>query len=53
VPQAVALAGERSQVRLYTENGDNWEFPQAVAAKLGWDEKQIQIRDASIAAEQK
>jgi dienelactone hydrolase len=44
MPQAVAMAAERSQVVLYQEDDSGWEYPQAVAKALGWDEKQIQIR---------
>jgi hypothetical protein len=44
MPQAVAMAAERSQVVLYQDDETGWEFPQALAQKLGWDAKQIQIR---------
>jgi hypothetical protein len=44
MPQAVAMAAERSQVVLYQDDDAGWEYPQAVAQKLGWDAKQIQIR---------
>ena len=44
VPEAVALAGERSKVRIYQNSAGDWAFPQAVAGKLGWDPKQIQVR---------
>jgi len=44
VPQAVALAAERSRVRLYQGDRDGWQYPQDVAAKLAWDPKQIDIR---------
>ncbi len=44
IPEAVALAAERSKVRLYEHEPQGWEFPQAVAGKLGWDAKQIQVR---------
>jgi dienelactone hydrolase len=44
MPQAVAMAAERSKVVLYQDDDAGWEYPQAVAAKLGWDAKQIQIR---------
>jgi hypothetical protein len=44
VPQALALAAERSSIRLYQESDSGWDFPQAVAAKLGWDAKRIQVR---------
>jgi hypothetical protein len=44
MPQAVAMAAERSQVVIYQDDDSGWEYPQAVAKALGWDEKQIQIR---------
>ncbi len=43
-PQAVALATERSQVRIYQADKSGWEYPQAVARKLNWSEKQLQVR---------
>lgn len=50
VPQAVALAAERSQVRIYQEGEGGWDYPLAVAAALHWDAGQIQIREVSQAA---
>jgi hypothetical protein len=44
MPQAVAMAAERSKVVLYQNDDAGWEYPQAVAKNLGWDAKQIQIR---------
>jgi hypothetical protein len=44
MPQAVAMAAERAKVVLYQDDDAGWEYPQAVAQKLGWDAKQIQIR---------
>jgi dienelactone hydrolase len=43
-PQALALAAERSRVRLYEADASAWQYPLAVAKQLGWDEKQIKIR---------
>ena len=46
MPLAVALAGERSQVRLYQSNGSvEWEVPQAIAKRLNWPENRIQVRN--------
>lgn len=45
IPQAVAIAAERSQVRIYQEGSEGWEFPQSVADQLKWPKKQIQVRD--------
>ncbi len=47
MPQAVAMAAEHSRVRLYQKNGSGWQFPQAVAKKLDWPEKQIQVLTVS------
>jgi hypothetical protein len=44
LPQAVALAAERSQVILYGEDQPQWAYPRAVAAKLELGEKRLQIR---------
>lgn len=44
MPQAVAMAAERSKVVLYQDDDAGWEYPQAVAKKLGWGANQIQIR---------
>jgi dienelactone hydrolase len=43
LPQAVALAAERSQVVIYSPDKTAWQFPQAVADGLKW-EKRFQIR---------
>jgi dienelactone hydrolase len=43
-PQAVALAADRSQVVLYHENAEAWQYPQQVAEALGWDKKRVQVR---------
>jgi dienelactone hydrolase len=43
MPQAVAMAAERSKLVLYDDEA-GWEYPQAVAKALGWGAKQIQIR---------
>lgn len=44
VPQAVAMAAERSQIRIYQKDDNEWQFPRAVAKKLGWSKKQFQVR---------
>jgi dienelactone hydrolase len=43
LPQAVALAAERSQVVVYSPEKGVWQFPQAVAERLQW-EKRFQLR---------
>lgn len=44
MPQAAAMAAERSDLRIYGADREAWAFPQSVAAKLGWGEKRIQLR---------
>jgi acyl-homoserine lactone acylase PvdQ len=48
VPQAVAMAAERGQIRLYQEDDSGWRFPQAVAEKLGWPKDKFQVHIVSI-----
>jgi hypothetical protein len=48
VPQAVAMAAERSQIRLYQEDDSGWRFPQAVAEKLGWASDRFQMHIVSV-----
>jgi dienelactone hydrolase len=47
IPAAVAMATERCRVTLYQNDDTGWQFPRDVANKLGWPEKQFQIRIAS------
>jgi cephalosporin-C deacetylase-like acetyl esterase len=44
VPQAVAMAGEHSQIRMYQRDTAGWEYPTEVAKQLKWNDKQIVIR---------
>ena len=43
MPQAVAMAAERCQVRLVGATPSAWAFPLAVARKLGWKKDQLQV----------
>ena len=43
MPQAVAMAAERSQVRLYDEAGA-WRYALEVAEGLGWEQERLQVR---------
>jgi len=45
LPQAVAAAAERSRTLLYTQDNADWDYPQQVVQKLGWDKKQLAIRE--------
>jgi len=44
IPQTVAMAAERSQIRFYQEDDSGWRFPQAVAEKLGWPDDRFQMQ---------
>jgi dienelactone hydrolase len=44
LPQAAALAAERSRVRIYPADKSAWSFPGQVAAKLGL-QKAIELRE--------
>lgn len=44
LPQVAAIAGERSQLRIYSDKPEKWSYLTQLAAKLGWPEKQVQIR---------
>ena len=43
VPEAVAMAAQRSSVRIYNKDKSGWEFPKAVAKSLGWGEDRIEV----------
>jgi dienelactone hydrolase len=45
-PAAVAMAAERSQVRIYQEKQDGWEYAAEVAKKLGLPDDRVQVRAA-------
>ncbi len=44
LPQAVAMAAQRSRVVIYDEHPERWQYPAGVATQLEWQEKQLQIR---------
>jgi hypothetical protein len=48
IPEALTMAAERSQIRLYQEDDSGWRFPQAVAEKLGWPDDRFQMHTVSI-----
>jgi len=45
IPQIAAVAGGRSQLRLYTDDAAPWKPLTDFAAKLAWPEEQLQIRE--------
>jgi dienelactone hydrolase len=44
IPQIAAIAGEKSQIRLYTDDAGKWKYLTDFAEKMQWPEKQVQIR---------
>jgi hypothetical protein len=43
IPQAVAIAAERSPVRIHQSQAQNWDFPVSVAHALQWDDTRFAI----------
>jgi hypothetical protein len=43
MPQAMAMAAERSQIRLFETDPNGWDYTVAVAQRLGWNEKRFAI----------
>jgi len=50
LPQAAALAAERSTLAIYTAEGAAWRYTIDTANALGWDKKRVQIRQPVEAA---
>ena len=44
IPQAVAMAADRAQVRIYETRDGEWQYPQQVARALKWNKNQLAIR---------
>jgi cephalosporin-C deacetylase-like acetyl esterase/uncharacterized protein YkuJ len=44
LPQAAAMAAEKTRVILYTGDSADWDFPTTTAQNLEWPEKQWSIR---------
>jgi len=42
----MALAAERSTVRLFETDAKGWDYPVAVAQRLGWNEKRFVVEQA-------
>jgi hypothetical protein len=43
MPEAVAMAAERCRVRIRGVNAVAWEYPAAVAKKLGWAADRFEV----------
>ncbi|HUG69227.1 MAG TPA: prolyl oligopeptidase family serine peptidase [Pirellulaceae bacterium] len=48
MPQAVAMAAERSRVALYSDTPESWEHAKQAGQLLGWDAKQLKIRKPPV-----
>jgi dienelactone hydrolase len=44
VPQAVAMAAERSTVRINSVDTNGWDFPSKVGSLLGWGKDQFSVQ---------
>jgi hypothetical protein len=44
LPQVAAIAGERSQLRIYADEAEKWGYLSEFAKTLEWPEKQVQVR---------
>ena len=42
-PETIAHLANQSQVRLYQESKEGWEYPENVAKKLNWSQKQFKV----------
>ncbi|MDF1742658.1 MAG: acetylxylan esterase, partial [Gimesia sp.] len=45
VPQALAMAASRRPTKVSHANAEDWSYPIKVSQQLGWDEKQLQIKE--------
>lgn len=43
IPQAVAMVAEKSHIGISQKSNDGWQYPLAMAKKLGWNNR-IEIR---------
>ncbi|EDY18096.1 conserved hypothetical protein [Chthoniobacter flavus Ellin428] len=50
LPQAAAMAAERSTLALYTNDGTPWQYAKSIAALLNLGDKRVQIREPLDAA---
>jgi dienelactone hydrolase len=44
LPQAVAVAGKDSKVRIYDADASAWQYPLDTARRLAWPDQQIEVR---------
>jgi dienelactone hydrolase len=45
MPQALAMAAERSRVRLYQTEESAWQFPRKVIRQLGWPQERLEVSE--------
>jgi len=43
MPQTVAMAAERSEVRLHKSNPAEWSYPVKVVQQMGWGDRKLQV----------
>lgn len=46
IPQAVAMAADRSRIVIYSDEDRPWNYASAIGALLEWEEKQFQVRQS-------
>ena len=44
MPQAVAMAAEKSPIVIGQADTGGWDYPSAVVQQLGWDNQRLQIQ---------
>ena len=47
VPEAVAMALERSEIVLHQPDSGGWEYPKAVVKALDWSDRRLEIREGA------
>ena len=47
LPETVALAAQKSQIVLYDDRKEAWNYPLQVASQVGWGQQQVQVRQPS------
>jgi hypothetical protein len=52
LPQAVAMAAEKRNVRVETDNADTWQFAVQTAKALGWPDGRLVVSAAPQAPKQ-
>ena len=48
MPQAVAMAAERSRVIILNADNARWNYPISVADRLGWEKNRLEVRPGDL-----